>query len=434
MSTDKRAAPGSPEREEGALVAVKRQRTGEGAVVVADSNVRARRARAAGPITRAACRPAGAARPLPGPRQRLGAAAPDRRRPSPQGVKRTSGLQAPIMQLVGHGAEVLAARFDPSGDVVASASADKCIFLWRTYGECENYMMLTGHKNAVLELGWFQDGARLVSCSADTSVRGWDAEVGQQIKRVNEHTAIVNSVSTLRRGAPLFVSGSDDNTIKVRRCRAGGTAGWRRRRLAALLAGWRRRLAALLAGWRRRLAALLAGWRRRLAALLAGWRRRLAALLAAAAACCRCCLLAALLAGGAACWCRWLAGAAGWLAQLAGAADAGARRRAAQRRARAAGAAWPSRGPSAPPPLLTRRPPLPPADRQVWDMRVKRSSATMTDSWQVTSTTFNEAGDAVYSAGLDNTIKVRSCATWAPAQGGNRAAAAAAAAAAGGSD
>lgn len=133
-----------------------------------------------------------------------------------QGVKRTSGLMAPIMQLVGHGAEVLAARFSPTGEVVASGSADKCIFMWRTYGECENYMMLSGHKNAVLELSWFQDGARIVSCSADKSVRGWDVEVGQQIKRVNEHTGIVNSVSTLRRGSPLFVSGGDDNTIKVR--------------------------------------------------------------------------------------------------------------------------------------------------------------------------------------------------------------------------
>ena len=35
-------------------------------------------------------------------------------------------------------------RFNPEGDVTASGSHDKHIFLWRTYGECENYMMLKG--------------------------------------------------------------------------------------------------------------------------------------------------------------------------------------------------------------------------------------------------------------------------------------------------
>lgn len=35
-------------------------------------------------------------------------------------------------------------RFSPEGDVIASGSHDKHIFLWRTYGECENYMMLKG--------------------------------------------------------------------------------------------------------------------------------------------------------------------------------------------------------------------------------------------------------------------------------------------------
>jgi hypothetical protein len=39
-------------------------------------------------------------------------------------------------------------------------------------------------------------------------------------------------------------------------------------------------------------------------------------------------------------------------------------------------------------------------------MRVKRSTCSMTDSFQVTSTAFSEAGDQVYSAGLDNAIKV----------------------------
>ena len=69
-----------------------------------------------------------------------------------KGVKRTSNLMAPIMQLTGHGSEVLSMKFSPDGKSIASSAADKLVFAWRVYGECENYLMLKGHKNAVLEV------------------------------------------------------------------------------------------------------------------------------------------------------------------------------------------------------------------------------------------------------------------------------------------
>lgn len=69
-----------------------------------------------------------------------------------QGIRRTSNLLAPIMQLVGHGGDVLGMSFSPDGSSVASCSFDRTILLWRTYDECENYMMLRGHKNAVTQV------------------------------------------------------------------------------------------------------------------------------------------------------------------------------------------------------------------------------------------------------------------------------------------
>mmetsp|Transcript_7623 Transcript_7623/g.10296 ORF Transcript_7623/g.10296 Transcript_7623/m.10296 type:complete len:342 (+) Transcript_7623:55-1080(+) len=133
----------------------------------------------------------------------------------PKGVLRTSSLAAPIMQLNGHADAVLCCAFNPAGTVLASGSHDKHLFLWNVQGDCENFMMMKGHRNALVDLHWMTDGASLVSASADHTVRGWDAETGQQIKKMAEHDSFVNSCCPARRGPPLVVSGSDDGTSKL---------------------------------------------------------------------------------------------------------------------------------------------------------------------------------------------------------------------------
>jgi len=42
-------------------------------------------------------------------------------------VPRTSGLQAPVMELSGHSGEVFVARFSPEGNNIASGSMDRSI-------------------------------------------------------------------------------------------------------------------------------------------------------------------------------------------------------------------------------------------------------------------------------------------------------------------
>jgi Prp8 binding protein len=37
----------------------------------------------------------------------------------------------------GHGAEILDIKFSPDGESLASASSDKTILLWKTYGDCK---------------------------------------------------------------------------------------------------------------------------------------------------------------------------------------------------------------------------------------------------------------------------------------------------------
>lgn len=69
-------------------------------------------------------------------------------------------------------------RFSPDGQHLATAGMDTNIFLWDVYGDCDNYALLQGHKNAVLEVCWNFDGSEIVSAGADKNVIVWDGAVG----------------------------------------------------------------------------------------------------------------------------------------------------------------------------------------------------------------------------------------------------------------
>ena len=87
--------------------------------------------------------------------------------------------------------------------------------LWRTYGDCQNYGVLTGHRGAVLDLQWSRDSEILFSASADTHLASWDLTTGTRIRRYVGHDEVVNALDLARRGDELLVSGSDDCTIGI---------------------------------------------------------------------------------------------------------------------------------------------------------------------------------------------------------------------------
>lgn len=53
--------------------------------------------------------------------------------------------------------------------------------LWEVAGDSKNYNVLTGHKNAVLEVQWSSSSSSLISCSADKTV-GKDYSLGKNLK------------------------------------------------------------------------------------------------------------------------------------------------------------------------------------------------------------------------------------------------------------
>uniref|UniRef100_A0A7S3LM15 Anaphase-promoting complex subunit 4 WD40 domain-containing protein n=1 Tax=Aplanochytrium stocchinoi TaxID=215587 RepID=A0A7S3LM15_9STRA len=128
---------------------------------------------------------------------------------------RTSELQAPTMQLLGHGDAVHTMRFSPNGNNIASGGFDRRIFLWKVFGDCDNYGILTGHKNCIQEVQWSTDNARVLSASADKTVGIWDVETGNRLRKLADHNGVVNSIATARLDEHLLVSGSDDCTAKL---------------------------------------------------------------------------------------------------------------------------------------------------------------------------------------------------------------------------
>ncbi|KAL8904863.1 MAG: hypothetical protein Q9207_002986 [Kuettlingeria erythrocarpa] len=85
----------------------------------------------------------------------------------------------------------------------------------KTYGQCDNFGVLTGHKGAILDVQWSRDSRVLFSASADATVASWDLETGLRIRRHEGHDEVINCLDVSKRGEELLVSGSDDGYICI---------------------------------------------------------------------------------------------------------------------------------------------------------------------------------------------------------------------------
>jgi len=130
-------------------------------------------------------------------------------------IPRTSNLSCPILQLLGHTAEIFACRFNANGSHIASAGHDRSILLWTTYGDNENYGVIKGHKGSILDLQWSRDSKLLYTAATDNTLGMWDTLTGQRIRKHVGHEDIVNCVDVLKRGAEILASASDDGSIAI---------------------------------------------------------------------------------------------------------------------------------------------------------------------------------------------------------------------------
>ncbi|ODV83766.1 hypothetical protein CANARDRAFT_202344 [[Candida] arabinofermentans NRRL YB-2248] len=103
-------------------------------------------------------------------------------------------------------------------DLLLSASRDKTLIIWQLTRDENNYGVakkaLKGHSHIVQDCAISPDGAYAISGSWDKTVRLWDMQAGESIKRLVGHTDDVLSVS-ISNTSRQIVSSSRDKTVKV---------------------------------------------------------------------------------------------------------------------------------------------------------------------------------------------------------------------------
>jgi WD40 repeat protein len=102
--------------------------------------------------------------------------------------------------------------FSPSDQIIAIASADSVVKLYRTDDDSISpIQVFTGHTSVVGDVSFSPDGQFLASASMDNTVKLWSLD-GSLLQTLEGHESYVNSVSFSPDGKTL-ASASSDGTI-----------------------------------------------------------------------------------------------------------------------------------------------------------------------------------------------------------------------------
>lgn len=67
-------------------------------------------------------------------------------------------------------------------------------------GDCQNINVLSGHKNAILDVKFTNDSEKIITASADYNLGVYDSMTGTRLKRFMGHKGIVNATDVCSDG------------------------------------------------------------------------------------------------------------------------------------------------------------------------------------------------------------------------------------------
>ncbi len=120
-------------------------------------------------------------------------------------------LGTPLGVPMKHDAWVNSVSFSPDGSKIVSGSEDGTLRLWDA--ETGQELKRMKHDGSVYSVSFSPDGKKIVSGSYDDTLRIWEAETGQELKRM-KHDGSVYSVSFSPDGSKI-VSGAWDKTLCI---------------------------------------------------------------------------------------------------------------------------------------------------------------------------------------------------------------------------
>jgi len=114
---------------------------------------------------------------------------------------------APVVE--GHEKRIEKVWFSPDGQRLLTSSADLTLRLW-SVGDGRQLAVLSGHKRDVLRADFSPDGSRILTLAGDSTARLWDARDGRQIALLRVGTGQTNSAGFSPDGRQIVATFYED--------------------------------------------------------------------------------------------------------------------------------------------------------------------------------------------------------------------------------
>jgi WD40 repeat protein len=119
-----------------------------------------------------------------------------------------------VRKLEGHTHYVIAISITPDGHRVVSASADRTLRVWNL-ANGQSVYTLQGHTSAVSAVSVTPDGCRAISGSFDGTLRVWDLKSGHAVCVLEDNTGRIQNVAITPDGLRAVSVGFSSNVLRV---------------------------------------------------------------------------------------------------------------------------------------------------------------------------------------------------------------------------